>query len=354
MKRLLILALAVRASFTLAYLLVGRYQSKPTFLPQLGMSTFSVDQSDYSPKDSDYANDDDWNPTVMEGGEPGKEFESVELKPVPMSKNAGNRFVAFIWDRLLDKNKRDLYELHLERIQHTENHVMYCRKANLYNETFNADSMVDVLWSRQILSSDVQRVIGQAICLESTELHHVRAFLENEPLVQFFTAGDLSEIPIYRWRHIRDYTLRQDDGRDGTPCMLLALDDDADDGVGEIRQQTIETHLEYLIRSERIVAAGPLHLCTEIKDDPSSLAIGDLIMYNAMDREHAIRFAESEPRAQEGLYKSMQVHFYNNLDVTGKFVAENRFDDEPITDMKEAMEIWGYPVEDEQTPWLNW
>lgn len=76
------------------------------------------------------------------------ETPTIELKPVPMSKNAGNRFVAFFWDAQLNENpEKDSLDLHEDRIALTEEHVMFCRKANLYNETFNQDSMVDVLWS---------------------------------------------------------------------------------------------------------------------------------------------------------------------------------------------------------------
>jgi len=316
--------------------------------------SYSQDQADYSPKETDFEKDDETYDASSVNGEEdkeGKKYESTELGPVPMSKNAGNRFIVILWDRLLDSENRHMIDLHDDRIQHTEDHVIFCRKSNLYNETFNSNSMVDVLFSRQLLSSDLRRVIGQVMCLESTDLKYVRDMLQQEPLVQFFTSGDLSEIPIYRWRHIRDFTLRQDDGRDGTPAMLLALDES---GTQELRQETNLTNLEYLIRSERVIATGPLHLCTDTKDDLSSKAIGDLMFYNAVDRDAAIQFAEEQPRAQGGLYKSMQTHFYNNLDVTGKFVADNRLVREPITELKEAMEVWGYPTDDDQTPWINW
>lgn len=204
------------------------------------------------------------------------------------------------------------------------------------------------------LSSDVRRVIGQIICLESAKLEYVQDFMKNEPLIQWFTGGDISEIPLYRWRHYRDYSLRQDDGRFGTPCMALALDHEAEEGTGTLRDETYKEHLEYLIRTERVICAGSLHLPTQFKDDPSSLAVGDLVMYNAIDRDEAIELIENDPRAKEGLYKSIQVHFYNNLDVTGKFVAEDELRDSPCADLKEAMEIWGYPVHDDQTPWNNW
>mmetsp|Transcript_8388 Transcript_8388/g.12174 ORF Transcript_8388/g.12174 Transcript_8388/m.12174 type:complete len:353 (+) Transcript_8388:217-1275(+) len=319
------------------------------------MSSYSSDSSDYSPKESDYEPEDDLLIEPMpDEYEVDSEFDSQELNPVPMSKNAGNRFIVFFWDRLLDSEKREPVELHESRIMHTEDHVLYCRQFNLYNETFNSDSMVDVLWSRQVLSSDLTRVIGQALCLESTKLSYAMDFLKKEPLLNFFTGGDISEVPIYRWRQYRDYTMMVDDGNNyGYPCMSLTFDEDAETGVGNIRQETNETHLEYLMRSERVIAAGPLHLCTELKDDPSSIPVGDLIMFNAKDREDAIDFVEEDPLAVAGLYKSMQVHFYNNLDVTGKFVAEHRLEEEPIHDMKEYLEMSGYPTSDEETPWLN-
>ena len=192
------------------------------------------------------------------------------------------------------------------------------------------------------------------MCLESQKLEYIQEALQQEPIIQSLTNGDISNIPLYRWWHIRDYSLRQDDGRFGTPCLLLALDKQAEEGIGNVRQETKEDHLEYLIRSERVIAAGPLHLPTEFKDDPSSLAVGDLVLYNAKNRQDAVEFAENDPRALAGLYDSMRVHFYNSLDVTGKFVSEDPLQENPCADMKEAMEVWGYPVDDNQTPWLNW
>ena len=72
---------------------------------------------------------------------------------MPMSKNAGSRFLAFVYDRALTEDDDvdvDVTELHENRISLSEEHVMFCRKANLYNETFNSESMADVLWSNQM------------------------------------------------------------------------------------------------------------------------------------------------------------------------------------------------------------
>jgi hypothetical protein len=118
------------------------------------MSSFSADGSEYSSKESDYDIEEvdlsrfqNMDPSgIMED-----EVETEELQPVPLSKNAGNRFVALYWDHELQRgdpnDKRDPWELHYDRDELNEDHVMFCRKRNLYNETFNTDSMVDIMRS---------------------------------------------------------------------------------------------------------------------------------------------------------------------------------------------------------------
>jgi uncharacterized protein YciI len=199
------------------------------------------------------------------------------------------------------------------------------------------------------LSSDLQRVIGHVMCLESTELHHAQQALSEDPIIQRLTGGDISNIPLYRWRHIRDASLRADDGRFGYPCLCLGIDSHND---SPRNQENQNKQLEYLIRSQKVIKAGPLHPPTLRKED--NWAIGDVIFFNAKDRDDAVEFAENMPLAKDGVYQSLRVHFYNTLDVTGKFVSENLAIDNPASEMKEAMEEWGYPVDDRQTPWLNW
>lgn len=189
--------------------------------------------------------------------------------------------------------------------------------------------------------------------METQDISHIHSMLQKEPNLLDLNGGDSTKLSLYRWRQIRDYTMRIDDGRFGFPCMLIGMDEDPE-VVGNVRAETKEAVLEYLIKSERVIAGGPLFLPTELKGDPSSMPVGDFILFNAKNREHAIEFAEELPSAMEGLYKDLRVHFYNNLDITGKFVSEDPMRDAPAHQMKEALEYWGYPVEDEETPWLNW
>jgi len=86
----------------------------------------------------------------------------TEEVAVPTSRNnVGNRFVALVFDRILctkydlenwEKNGEEnpLWEMHKDRVALTEDHVMWARKQNLYNETFNTDSMADIRFSYQL------------------------------------------------------------------------------------------------------------------------------------------------------------------------------------------------------------
>jgi hypothetical protein len=126
-------------------------------------STFAADRSEYDDVDDGDSEDDDttdspWNrmdddnfdELTYDADEEG-EVETEELSPVPLSKNAGNTFLALVWDRLLHSDpSTDVMEMHEQRVDLTEDHVMYVRKRNLYNATFNTDSMVDIPFSYQV------------------------------------------------------------------------------------------------------------------------------------------------------------------------------------------------------------
>lgn len=121
--------------------------------PSLLFSSFAADGSEYAADQSDFDDDDeedDGGVTAARSYRDDDDGESptVELQPVPISKNSGNRFVAVVWDRQLQTDlTKDALDRHSDRIQLTEEHVMFCRKQNLYNETANAESAVDILWS---------------------------------------------------------------------------------------------------------------------------------------------------------------------------------------------------------------
>jgi hypothetical protein len=142
--------------------------------PVILFSSFASDSSEYA---ADRGSTDDGDDDAMmassnfyrsdegidDNNSDEDETPTIELQPVPISKNSGNRFVAIVWDRIHrgkkltnrddddeEEDALDVWDWHEQRVEHTEDHVMFCRKQNLYNETFNTESMVDILWSLQM------------------------------------------------------------------------------------------------------------------------------------------------------------------------------------------------------------
>ena len=66
--------------------------------------------------------------------------------------------------------------------------------------------------------------------IDSPTIDHCREALSRDPIIRSLVGVDedgqcdVSSVPLYRWRQIRDHTLRMDEGRDGLPTMLLAFD----------------------------------------------------------------------------------------------------------------------------------
>lgn len=227
--------------------------------------------------------------------------------------------------------------------------------------------------------------IGHAICIDSNSLSYAQEVLSKEPILQALTNADddvffeddiltlpsplstttkasarpdadLSKVKLFRWRHIKDHSLRQDDGMlDMTPWLIIALDRPDQE---ELRSATNRSHIEYLIDSERIVMAGPLYTTTttttsstnEGVSSTATAAVGNLMIVNAFDRDHAIQFAENDPCALVGLYESIRVHEYNTIDISGKFVTVQIGDQDKV---RRVMKSWGYPLNEDQTAWIN-
>ena len=95
-----------------------------------------------------------------------------------------------------------------------------------------------------------------------------------------------------------------------------------------------------------------MYVFTPDKNDTDISLVGNLITFNAMKQEEDIEFAENYASAQDRFHDTMRLHNFNILDISGKFGVQNRYNDD-IDEMKEALDYWGYPVHDTQTPWIN-
>lgn len=130
------------------------------------LMSFMADSSDYKADKSDYG-DDDKDPTADAAAPIRGEVEMADVPvteevAVPTSRNnVGNRFLALVFDRSLctkydlenweeNDEENPLVEMHKDRVALTEDHVMWARKQNLYNETYNTESMADIRFSHQL------------------------------------------------------------------------------------------------------------------------------------------------------------------------------------------------------------
>lgn len=122
--------------------------------------SFMADSSDYKPEKSDFGEGGEGGDAAVESPLRGDvdlaDVPTLDEIAVPMSRNnVGNRFLALVFDRSLntkeyDEDEAALWEMHNDRVALTEDHVMWARKQNLYNETFNTGSMADIRFSYQL------------------------------------------------------------------------------------------------------------------------------------------------------------------------------------------------------------
>ena len=89
---------------------------------------------------------------------------------------------------------------------------------------------------------------------------------------------------FFRWRHLKDRALRRNLGRHGVPNLLVKIDR-TDGTVVGTKVATNASNVQCLIKYERVVETGPLHVATPDENDPGSALVGNLIILNAMERE---------------------------------------------------------------------
>lgn len=324
--------------------------------------------------------------TVEDYGEELKDHEeTIVLHPVPESPNekVGSKYVAIFFDADIDNDElrtEDERFNHRKSFATIKSHVRWAREANLVNSTFfgpdNAENKnCDIPFSYTILDTTHTKEIGNIICFNAVTAEDALAYLAKEPIVRYLMKDAKNEESIidelkdkkvlYKWRHVKEAKLRQDDGRFGLPTAMIGLDDIKAPSSSlesrKIRAEHAKSHYEYLIRSERVIAAGPLLPYDFNHDDDDDkgnsmeihAGIGDLVFFNSKSLRDGALFAEEDPLSLQGLYESLQVCRYNTIDISGKHVALDKFSTENDDVVFNEMEEEGYPVYDYQTPWIR-
>jgi len=262
-------------------------------------------------------------------------------KPPPPSPKGGASYVALYDDADALARSADAVapeDLTYLRTRTSWMHVMWAREP-----TLDPDAGCEVMWDHAILSDDLRTEVGNVVCIDAKTVEDARAFAEEEPLSVYLSGGNNrgpEGTKLYRWGRVRDYDLRADDGRNGFPTMAFCWDKKK--GVEGLRPATRKAHLEYLIDSERIIAAGPLFETTG--DGADGGPVGSLVLFNSKSAEDAANFCANDPYALAGLFDDVRISYHNTVDVSGKFFTPDKF----AVDPSDTDEVTRYMTSDVQ------
>jgi len=265
---------------------------------------------------------------IWEGSATAAETEEARqvTKPPPPSPKGGASYVALYDDAHALARGTDALSPEDRAYLRTRTawmHVMWAREP-----TLDPDAGCEVLWDHALLSDDLKTEVGNAVCIDAKTVEEARAFAEEEPWSVYLSGGNNrgpEGTRLYRWGRVRDYDLRADDGRNGFPTMAFCWD--KKEGVEGLRPATRKAHLEYLINSERIIAAGPLF--ETMGDGADGGPVGSLVLFNSKSAEDAAHFCANDPYALAGLFDDVRISFHNTVDVSGKFFTPDKFAVDP-------------------------
>jgi uncharacterized protein YciI len=251
-------------------------------------------------------------------------------------------------------------------------HIKFVRKL-----TRDPNSGIYVSDSLLLLSDDEGRECGSLMTLqierkrmdnppgeEVSDYDILIKLLKSEPTIQALNGGveeliASNKIKIFRWKRLEgDPLLSVDDGKifnldkalaagvdhelhpdymfynraknerdaedvQGYPtCMLCEDRDDA----GTLRGETREAHLKYLRKSGRVMGAGPVFKAiAPTEEEGGDKPCGSLVLLNSLGIEDAKEFGKGDPYFKAGLFKDVLLARFNCADVSGKFLAVDKY-----------------------------
>jgi hypothetical protein len=176
----------------------------------------------------------------------------------------------------------------------------------------------------------------------------------DEPLLNVDTGAVLDTGKLHEEEEDTSYLPKQWEEweLDKSPnAPFFAWCEDKEEGVEGLRGRTREEHLEYLMKSGRVVAAGPIFEIKEEEEEEMGEPKGSLVVMNARSMEDAEEFVKNDPYNKAGLFENVMVRRINEADVSGKFGIANKYEPEYRDPVEyELEEEGGYDME--KTPWL--
>ncbi|CAM9473604.1 unnamed protein product [Ascophyllum nodosum] len=228
-------------------------------------------------------------------------------------------------------------------------HREHLKWARILARTLENDTDRDaaVLWDRTILSPSKYKTIGNIMCVRAHSKEAAIRLLESDP----FRAADLYEtVSLYRYPYSTAGEFNWQLA--AHPYVALSMDRE---GQSRLREDNFPRHLEYLGNTKRCTGVGPIFDPSLDKDDPASAPVGSLVFFNAATDEEARETVENDPLNEAGLFESMFIARFNDLDLSGLHLAYPSRDD-PLRDIiaKEGLAVGDdFPKDPDWKPFSN-
>ncbi|CAM9851284.1 unnamed protein product [Ectocarpus sp. 4 AP-2014] len=249
-------------------------------------------------------------------------------------------YLAFCVDREETEDEDKNYVTWGVRAKAHWEHVKWASRIAKRTFEDDPDREAGILWNRSVLSPSKCRVIGNMFCIRSYTKASEGALrlLEEDP---YRKSGLFGTVSLYRYPynmgggfnwHLSNF-----------PYLALCMDKK---GKAKLREENNDAHLEYYEKTRRCIGEGPIQSSELAEDSPRNTPVGSLMFFNAINDEEARETAEGDPFNQAGLYDSVFVARFNEIDLSGiGLVRANRID--PMRDMmaKEGLDReCEYPV----------
>ncbi|CAB1101327.1 unnamed protein product [Ectocarpus sp. CCAP 1310/34] len=283
-------------------------------------------------------------------GDAGMYTDEVNHVKYPEEVRFPQSYLAFCVDREETEDEDKNYVTWGVRAKAHWEHVKWARIAKRTFED-DPDREAGILWNRSVLSPSKCRVIGNMFCIRSytkASAIHLGYFyvllrkigsdeavagrkegalrlLEEDP---YRKSGLFGTVSLYRYPynmgggfnwHLSNF-----------PYLALCMDKK---GKAKLREKNNDAHLEYYEKTRRrCIGEGPILSSDLAEDSPRNKPVGSLMFFNAINDEEARETAEGDPFNQAGLYDSVFVARFNEIDLSGiGLVRANRID--PMRDM---------------------
>ncbi|CAN0408997.1 unnamed protein product [Ectocarpus sp. 12 AP-2014] len=271
-------------------------------------------------------------------GDAGMYTDEVNHVKYPEEVRFPQSYLAFCVDREETEDEDKNYVTWGVRAKAHWEHVKWASRIAKRTFEDDPDREAGILWNRSVLSPSKCRVIGNMFCIRSYTKEGALRLLEEDP---YRKSGLFGTVSLYRYPynmgggfnwHLSNF-----------PYLALCMDKK---GKTKLREKNNDAHLEYFEKTRRCIGEGPIVSSDLAEDSPRNKPVGSLMFFNAINDEEARETAEGDPFNQAGLYDSVFVARFNEIDLSGiGLVRANRID--PMRDMmaKEGLDReCEYPV----------